>query len=747
MASLALLSSQRLPQCELPIIRSTIRPAPGLALNRIAQQTRRLCPAHARCFSTTLYLGPRKKPGSPDYPNFRNETKDQRLVREHKLFNPFSFEDNNPLARLTIPDRYKKRTTQPVSETPSADLEEELLYLATHRPPGARVLNILEHLIADRRERPNASHYEALIHANASPDQGSPHNVQNLLQEMEASKIPMNVNIYTAVLRTLVVHPDTDLLDQVIASCEKMWIPLDSEMLHLISATYLRAGMPELAMDYFDLVEGNASNAVQSGSSPVRGAVEPSGKVELWLYVLFIYHLAIQRDWDGVIRMCYRLNDDETLEIPFAMRQIDVPHSFWHWLLDHVVTTRHSRSRKRFSQRWLMLWICDLWVRRAWIRPAHDTCLKLLRVCSKQGLYQSAELVQLILQSSKRNGRHVIEAGPGSGEAGEARDEADLASEAEIREFVHLSYENAEPKVPRMTERDKQQMFPHWWMFDDTVGVEKETGTPIRIDAWSALSDGNDPGRAWPRTVREREQEQKQKEEQEQNRKAAVQQKYPGQVMLAVRAWPGQLQDDLDALASLRAAVSRSDEETKIEQTIEWIPSIAEPVSVEPYSAPQNDDCTAPKMASEIESQAYLPSEQMASTDADSLAFGRGNDRNTHIELGEVLATNCNSLASSFHEPFFPQDAEGTTCEPVPVDSVTAGLLADGDNIKPTTSCNEYADNLVAQHSAQCTSSEPQRSDRNIPATVTKKGTMTSDAFFEMFEASLAGGGGKKKGR
>lgn len=561
MASLAPWLTSILPRCELPIFRSTIRPSPYSAPVCLAQQTGQRYHAAdaARSFFTSQRLRLRQRSGSQNYPGFRNETKDQRLVREHKLFDPYSSQLNNPLARLAGPESLKRRTTRPVSEASSADVERELLYLAAHSPPGARVLNLLDHLVAERREQPNASHYEALIHANASPDRGSANNVRDLLQEMDKNKVPMNVNTYAAVLRTLVVHPDVDLLGQVIDSCERMWISLDSEMLHFVSAAYLRADMPELAMEYFDLIEGDASSAAQPGSTPIIAETDASGKVELWLYVLFITHLTRNEDWEGVIRLCYRLNDDTSLGISLAMRQIDIPYVFWHWLL----TRASGRLQHALRDRWVSLWVWDLWVHRAWIRPSLDKCKKMLTLCAKHGLHDIAESIMQLLEKLASEESHQ-------------RDNLyrkEIKNKAELPLLLNEAYVNAGPDIPRMTEREKRKLLPYWRLFEDDMGIENEAGIPMRIDPWASLPSEDDPGKAWPKVIWERQAERKMKEETDQNRSMAIQEKQPGEVTVAVRAWPGQLQDDLQALASLVAGeTEHSEGEAQAETTTNWSP-------------------------------------------------------------------------------------------------------------------------------------------------------------------------------
>lgn len=721
MTSVVLHSARTSPQCEPPAIRVPIRPSPCLTATCLAHQPRRQHCPHARCFSTTPQLGYRKKQGSRDYPGFRNETKDQRLVREHKLFNPFSSLDDNPLAQLVRPVRSKRRTTLPVSETSSAELESELLFLAIRSPPGARVLNLLDHLIHDRREKPNVLHYEALIHANASAGRGSAENVRHLLQEMEEHKIHMNVNTYTAVLRTLVVHPDVQLLEQVIDSCERMWIPLDSEMLHFISAAYLRADMPELATEYLDLIDNNASSVVNSDSTPTTGVANSSGRVELWLYVLFLQNLALREDWEGVLRMCYRLDDDESLGISLAMRQVDIPRSFWHWLLVHV-SSRHRHWKR--SQRWPALWIWDLWVRRAWIQPSVPTCMKVLTICARNGLYQSSEGVLQVLHSLKARDNQQDKLCFDTGEE---------VDKAELERLLNLSYENAGPDVPRMTESEKQKLNPHWTMFDDTMGIEKKIGTEMRLDPWAGLPTEHDSGRAWPRVVWERDAEQNMRQDTDQNRKAAIRGKHPGEVMVAVRAWPEQLQDDIEALASLRFnhKETRKDEIQAIETS-----EIIAPFTAIDTNEPETERASSVDAVNTLsfspaaqatageESQANVALDPMIpfATDSGSIE----NDGSIDLESVRGLSNN----------PVSEVSLESITAswKPLPTEPATSALNTDrAGKVLPLASYDEGADNQPVQDPKSSTPG-PQARRTKGEGTSMKPGPMTSDEFFASFE-------------
>lgn len=432
-------------------------------------------------------LRPRPKTGTA----FRHESPEDKLIREHNLFNPQEQDTQNGIWKNWPGYANEDRATFPISLTSSADLERELLFLATNRPPSTRTLNILHDLLHDRSERLNARHYEALILANSSEDYGSAENVAKILEEMEQAKIPFDVNVYTAILRTLVVHPDVDILAFVIESCESMWIDLDAEMLHFITAVYLRAHMLELAQDYLDRIEG----------SPAQR--QSQGKAELWLYVLFIRALALQGDWDGALRVCYRLNDDTSLGIPFAMRQIDIPHDFWHWLLDKVAFAEEV---------WVSEWIWRLWVLRAWVEPNEKLCTQVLKIFAEHGLVKQAYSASAVYEEVKAR-RAVKRWNEGSSKTSDSTVQRhfnpynedttnDYAESAERERLLRLATKNRDKDAASISNFERRIPAPFWQLFKDSP---EEFGPSPRMDSWAMLTEDNDVGRAWPRVLRERE--------------------------------------------------------------------------------------------------------------------------------------------------------------------------------------------------------------------------------------------------
>lgn len=328
-------------------------------------------------------------------------SKQEHFANDNNLFDPYNYSLSD-VARLPAPqDSMRPKTILSFEETSTASLEQELLYRVTHTAPSKTTINLLEHLLVDRGNAPNALHYEALILNNADPEHGSADNIRTIMTEMEEAGISFNINVYTAVFKSLAVHPDIEVLDHVIESCNSMWIELDQEMLQLICAIYIRAGMLEIAEDYLDQIEGKGGK---------RMAVEPIDptRSSLWLYVLLLRELALKNDWDGVLRICYRLDDDTSLGVPLAMRQLDIPYDFWLSLLKLAAQAKHE---------WVCDWIWILWVRRAYITPDPDLCQRLLAIFASAGYTQNVEDVRYILKEQERANTSTIAEGHGLDDA------------------------------------------------------------------------------------------------------------------------------------------------------------------------------------------------------------------------------------------------------------------------------------------------------------------------------------------
>lgn len=241
------------------------------------------------------------------------------------------------------------------AEASVEELEQELLHTVQRLSNVSNSLRTLYHLIYERHIRPQTLHYNALLLINVCPRKGSAANVKAILQEMIEYNVSQNDETYRAVLQALAIHPDVEILHEVLKRCQQQYIDIDIGMLHLVVLCYLRADMVEIAMDYFERLFA-------------------AGRAETWLYVIIFRSLVDTGDWEAVMRMCYRLQDDPSLTIPLAMRQIDVPYSFWNWLLQEALKAEDIN---------VLTWIWKGWVLKGYIIPGHDTCVKMMKLTAE----------------------------------------------------------------------------------------------------------------------------------------------------------------------------------------------------------------------------------------------------------------------------------------------------------------------------------------------------------------------------
>lgn len=506
-------------------------------------------------FSTSTSASlPKYVPNHDNYPGFRNESAERRNVREHNLFDPQLLSTQTvyePLTSSTSPgyatSPIRPPGTLPARRVPTSELERELLYLCSRSPSKPRIRNLLRHLLYDRLEAPSAAQYEALIFANMSPAYGSAENMHSLLQEMAQLGIPLNVNIYNAILRTLVIHPDVDLLNTVIESCTTQWIEVDSEMIHLICAAYLRSGMTEIALDYLESIE-------RPGDEPSLGVAKSGmqhGQAELWLYVLFIQHLAEHNDWEGVMRLCHRLCDDTGLGIPLASRQLDIPYPFWLSLLEQAAEAK---------DRWVTFWIWEIWVLKAWIRPTPHTCMKVLEICAEHGAVRIAETVSTVLRCLSKE--------DDSYEQVATFEPLPRPATHVIQALLTKANDNAPQNEPRPSPTDIRRLTAEWWMFDveDKSGLNATSANlkrSLRINPWAMLREDTDPGNAWARVVDKRDASSQKRQEGKALRKAQEHRRRVVAGRTAMRrSFPSQLLADIERAA---AAPETDDEQLSVD--------------------------------------------------------------------------------------------------------------------------------------------------------------------------------------
>ncbi|KAI1415876.1 hypothetical protein F5Y13DRAFT_155552 [Hypoxylon sp. FL1857] len=133
------------------------------------------------------------------------------------------------------------------------------------------IVKMVEYLVKERKEKPNAMLYESLIRANVDKDRGSAEVAAQLLKEMGKLGIPTTPQIYQAVLEVTAVHPDYVLRNTALFEMKNRWYSPTVDDLVSITIGLLRDNQYELALEKLEELH----------QSPV---VVPS-----WLYDIFLY--------------------------------------------------------------------------------------------------------------------------------------------------------------------------------------------------------------------------------------------------------------------------------------------------------------------------------------------------------------------------------------------------------------------------------------------------------------------------
>lgn len=101
-------------------------------------------------------------------------------------------------------------------------------------------MSIIKILIKDRRERPNAHMYTALLHSYANCEEGTAGKVRKILEEMESAGIELDGRGAECVLEALAVHPDYLLRNDILEYMKERWFNLSERGHNFVAAGLLR---------------------------------------------------------------------------------------------------------------------------------------------------------------------------------------------------------------------------------------------------------------------------------------------------------------------------------------------------------------------------------------------------------------------------------------------------------------------------------------------------------------------------
>ncbi|OTB06729.1 hypothetical protein M426DRAFT_318789 [Hypoxylon sp. CI-4A] len=240
------------------------------------------------------------------------------------------------------------------------------------------VVKLVEYLVRDRKERPNAMLYEFLIRANVDKNHGSAEVAGRLLKEMEKLQIPTTPQIYQALLEVAAVHPDYVLRNKVLFEMKNRWYsPTTDDSISIILGL-LRDNQYELALERLEELN-NVNNIVPH-----------------WLYDIFLYifgDLGFYEETLSILK--HRLKVADLTKDPISL-------NVWQFLLD-------SFSRDAFYDGIKYVW--DRSVSHGYLNPPDGVVSNVLNTASNHGDATLAiRAIQILSNRGKKLELHHYEA-------------------------------------------------------------------------------------------------------------------------------------------------------------------------------------------------------------------------------------------------------------------------------------------------------------------------------------------------
>ncbi|KAI0555215.1 hypothetical protein F4679DRAFT_157745 [Xylaria curta] len=172
------------------------------------------------------------------------------------------------------------------------------------------ITRLVEYLVKERGEGPNAALYESLIKANIDKQYGSAKVAAQLLKEVQSRNVPATPEIYQALLEVTAVHPDYVLRAQVLHDMKNRWYSLSPSAEVSIIIGLLRDGQYELAL----------SKLEELNKTPIN--------VPPWLLDVFLYtfgELGFHEEVLAILKHRQRVVD--------VVKRAPLSHNAWQFLL------------------------------------------------------------------------------------------------------------------------------------------------------------------------------------------------------------------------------------------------------------------------------------------------------------------------------------------------------------------------------------------------------------------------------
>ncbi|KAI0409574.1 hypothetical protein F4802DRAFT_604272 [Xylaria palmicola] len=173
------------------------------------------------------------------------------------------------------------------------------------------ITRLVEYLVKERGERPNAVLYESLIKANTDKQHGSAKAAAQILQEIQSHHIVTTPEIYWALLEVTAVHPDYVLRAQVLHDMKNRWYSLAPSAEISIIVGLLRDGQHELAL----------SKLEELNKTPIN--------VPPWLFDVFLYTFGELGFHDETLSILKHRQ-----KVVGAMKRAPLSSNAWQFLLD-----------------------------------------------------------------------------------------------------------------------------------------------------------------------------------------------------------------------------------------------------------------------------------------------------------------------------------------------------------------------------------------------------------------------------
>ena len=260
------------------------------------------------------------------------------------------------------------------------------------------IIDVVQHLVEARHEKPSLRQFDALIRANADAQHGSAEVVEELLREMDKEGIIGDSGLYHGVMMTLAVHPNHLLRAEVLEEMRERWITLSpTGHCHLV-VSHLRDREYELAL----LTLGK----MKEGHIPVPG----------WLYDILIYVLAEAGEHETALQLLQQVAENPDLNPLEPYSSDDVGKGVWPYFLDSAAAAYEYES------------VFYVWRKRVevgYVRPSDGTLVNILNTAALAG--DSGLATDALKMLAERGGKlevgayeALLESYCGSGDIGNA---------------------------------------------------------------------------------------------------------------------------------------------------------------------------------------------------------------------------------------------------------------------------------------------------------------------------------------